>query len=98
LSGRDGEQRVSVTGVLCSNNGEVLRDAAIRGLGITLLPMFLVSQQLQQGLLQLVLPKYHPSELSISAIYPVSRHLSTKVRLLVDFLQERFGHQPDWKP
>ncbi|HEY9643462.1 MAG TPA: LysR family transcriptional regulator [Coleofasciculaceae cyanobacterium] len=98
LNGPDGEQRVSVTGVLCSNNGEVLRDAAVRGLGITLLPMFIVSQELQQGMLQLVLPKYHPSELSISAIYPVSRHLSTKVRLLVDFLQQRFGNQPDWKP
>jgi DNA-binding transcriptional LysR family regulator len=60
--------------------------------------MFIVSCELQQGLLQLVLPKYHPSELSISAIYPVSRYLSTKVYLLVDFLQEGFGNQPDWKP
>lgn len=94
LIGRDGEQTISVDGVLCSNNGEVLKDAAVRGLGITLLPTFIVGQELQQGTLQTVLPDYHPPELSISVIYPVNRHLSTKVRLLVDFLQERFGGLP----
>jgi DNA-binding transcriptional LysR family regulator len=93
LIGADGEQTVSVQGVLCSNNGEVLRDAAVRGLGITLLPVFIVGRELQQGVLHIVLPNYHPPELSISVIYPVNRHLSTKVRLLVDFLQERFGQQ-----
>jgi len=96
LIGRDGEQTISVNGVWCSNNGEVLRDAAVRGLGITLLPTFIVGQDLQRGTLQIVLPDYHPPELSISVIYPVNRHLSTKVRLLVDFLQERFGEQPSW--
>jgi len=91
LIGSEGEQTISVTGVLCSNNGEVLRDAAVRGLGITLLPTFVVKPELQQGTLQRVLPEYYPPELSISVIYPVNRHLSTKVRLLVHFLQERFG-------
>lgn len=93
LIGADGEYTVSVNGVLCSNNGEVLKDAAVRGLGITLLPRFIVGQELQQGRLQIVLPHYHSPELSIYVIYSVNRHLSTKVRLLVDFLQERFGQQ-----
>ncbi len=92
LIGTDGEQHiVTANGLLCSNNGEVLREAAVRGLGIALLPRFIVEQELQQGLLQPVLPEYHPPELSISVIYPINRHLSTKVRLLVDFLQQRFG-------
>lgn len=98
LTGVDGEQTVTVNGVLCSNNGEVLKDAAVRGLGIALLPTFIVEPQLQQGTLQIVLPGYHPPELSISVIYPVNRHLSTKVRLLVDFLQERFGDRSNWNP
>ena len=93
LIGPEGEQTFSVKGALCSNNGEVLRDAAVRGLGITLLPLFIVEQALQQGTLQQVLPDYHPLELTILVIYPVNRHLSTKVRLLVEFLQERFGGQ-----
>jgi DNA-binding transcriptional LysR family regulator len=91
LIGPDGEHTVSVNGVLCSNNGEVLRDAAVRGLGITLLPEFIVKQELQNGKLHVVLPDYHPPELFISVIYPVNRHLSTKVRLLVEFLQERWS-------
>ncbi|MBD3884172.1 LysR family transcriptional regulator [Phormidium tenue FACHB-886] len=91
IAGTDGEFTISVNGVLCSNNGEVLKDAAVRGLGITLLPKFIIEPELQQGTLQIVLPDYHPSELSIYVIYPVNRHLSTKIRLLVSFLQERFG-------
>jgi DNA-binding transcriptional LysR family regulator len=91
LTGPDGEHTFSVKGTLCSNNGEVLRDAAVHGLGITLLPRFIVEPELQQGKLQIVLPDYHPIELSIYVIYPVNRHLSTKIRLLVDFLQQRFG-------
>jgi DNA-binding transcriptional LysR family regulator len=93
LTGSDGEHLIKVQGVLCSNNGEALRDAAIRGLGITLLPRFIVGQALQQGTLQVILPDYPPSQLSIDLLYPVNRHLSTKIRLLVDFLQQRFRQQ-----
>ena len=96
LMGPDGEHRVSIHGALCSNNGEVLREAATRGLGITLLPTFIVGRDLQQGILQTVLPEYHPTELTIYAIYSVNRHLSTKIRLFVDFLKERFGEQLEW--
>jgi DNA-binding transcriptional LysR family regulator len=95
LIGADGNHTISVTGVLCSNNGEVLREAAVRGLGITLLPRFIVEPELQQGSLQIVLPNYQANELSIYVIYPVNRHLSTKIRLLVDFLQAQFGHHPE---
>lgn len=98
LIGADGEHTIAVTGVLCSNNGEVLRDAAIRGLGITLLPTFIVEKELQQGILRQVLPNYHPPELIISAIYPVNRHLSTKVRLLVEFLQQQLGNSDHDQP
>lgn len=96
LTGPDGEQTVSVSGVLCSNNGEVLRDAAVHGLGIALLPTFIVERELQQKTLKIVLPDYYPTELSIFVLYPVNRHLSTKVRLLVDFLQKQFGDRPSW--
>ena len=93
LTGEDGTHTVTVRGPLCSNNGEVLRDGAMCGLGITLLPRFIVGSALQEGALQVVLPTYQPSELAIEVLYPVNRHLSTKIRLLVDFLKERFGRQ-----
>ncbi len=76
---------------LCSNNGEVLRTAAVRGLGITLLPKFIIEPELQQRALQLVLPDYHPPELIISVIYPVNRQRSTKICLLVEFRKEQLN-------
>jgi DNA-binding transcriptional LysR family regulator len=96
LIGPDGEHTVSIQGALCSNNGEVLREAAIHGLGITLLPLFIVGRDLNQGRLQTLLPDYHPPDLSISAIYPATRHLSTKIRLFVQFLKERFNQNSEW--
>lgn len=91
LTGSAGEIRVTVNGAMCSNNGEVLRDAAIRGLGIVLLPEFIVQQSLEQGSLQEILTDYQPQALSLWVMYPTNRHLSTKVQLLTTFLQERFG-------
>ncbi len=93
LSGPEGERTVAVQGVLCSNNGEVLREAAIRGLGIALLPQFIVESALEQGELIAVLPHYSPSALFIEALYPTHRHLSSKIRLLVNFLRERFAQK-----
>lgn len=89
LQGIEGEWAVSIQGVLCSNSGEVLKAAAVKGLGIALLPTFIVASELQQGTLQVILPDYSPPEISICAIYPANRHLSTKVWLLVQFLQQR---------
>ena len=88
----DGEReyRVRVKGAICSNNGEVLRDAAVRGLGIVLSPTFIVEQKLQRGELQLILPDYHPPTISLCVVYPVNRHLSTKIQLFSKFLKEHF--------
>lgn len=91
LVGNEGEQRVTVTGAMCSNNGEVLRDAAIRGLGIVLLPQFIVQKSLEQQKLQEIVLDYQPQPLSLWVIYPTNRHLSTKVQLLTAFLQEHFS-------
>lgn len=84
-------EQVSIDGILCSNNGEVLRDAAVGGLGIVILPTFIIKDELEQGKLQIILPDYRPPELTLCVIYPVNRHLSTKVQLFTQFLQESFA-------
>ncbi|MDJ0632147.1 MAG: LysR family transcriptional regulator [Xenococcaceae cyanobacterium MO_188.B29] len=85
------EEQVLIDGVFCSNNGEVLRDAAVRGLGITMLPTFIVDRELANGELQVILPDYHPPALTLCLIYPVNRHLSTKVQLFTQFIRECFS-------
>jgi DNA-binding transcriptional LysR family regulator len=87
---------VEVKGRLRVNNGDVLRLAALAGLGLTLLPTFIVGADLQAGTLVQVLEDFVPQEAGIYAVYPHARHLSPKVRAFVDFLAERFGPKPYW--
>lgn len=89
LIGPDGEHKITVKGPLCSNNGDPLRDAAVQGLGITLLPRFFIEQDLQAGYLQQVMTDYEAPTISVCVLYPVNRHLSTKVRLFIEFLQKK---------
>ncbi|MEM8604934.1 MAG: LysR substrate-binding domain-containing protein, partial [Cyanobacteria bacterium P01_H01_bin.121] len=90
LIGPNGEQRVPIQSLLCSNNSEVLRQAAVKGLGIVLLPTFILANDLEAGHLQPILTDYAAPEIILSIIYPANRHLSTKVRLLREFLSDRF--------
>jgi DNA-binding transcriptional LysR family regulator len=96
LTGPDGDHWIPIEAMLCANNAEVLRDAALAGHGIALLPTFIAGADLQQGRLVSILSNYKAPELSLCAIYPPTRHLSLKVRLFIDFLVERFGNRPYW--
>ncbi|MEM8828360.1 MAG: LysR family transcriptional regulator [Cyanobacteria bacterium P01_G01_bin.19] len=91
LNREDREHRVTVTGVLCSNNGEILKDAAVKGLGIALLPTFIVRSELDAGNLARVLPDYHPPAIDLCLVYPLNRHTNTKVKLFTEFFEEKFG-------
>lgn len=95
LSGPDGDHWVPVAWRLCCNNGEILRDAAVLGRGIAMLPTFIVGADLRQGTLRRILPGYDPPPLSLYAIYPPTRHLPMKVRAFIDFLLERFDRREE---
>jgi DNA-binding transcriptional LysR family regulator len=94
--GAKGEERVAVSGVLRSNNAEMLRGAALDGLGIALLPSWAVGDELASGRLKRVLPDWEPPASSIYAVYPGNRLLTAKVRAFVDHLARRFGPVPYW--
>lgn len=78
--------QISVNSICCCNNGQVLKDLAIRGLGIVLLPTFLIKPELEKKELQIILPDYYLPPLKLCLIYPVNRHLSTKIKLFTQFL------------
>ena len=96
LHGPDGPLSASINCVMWSNNGEVLKSAALKHQGIALLPTFIVGATLQNGQLRTVLNNYAPVDITLSALYPRHRHLSTKVRLFVELLVQRFGERPYW--
>ena len=77
---------IRVTGNLLSNSGEILRRAALAGVGIWLAAGFLVRDDLESGKLVRLLPEYRPVEFSMNALYPHRHHLSAKVRTFIDLL------------
>ena len=88
--------KTRVTPYLKASNGEFLRDAAVDGLGIVLLPAFIVYREIEHGALLPILTEYHYPQLAAYAIYPQTRHLSQRVRAFVDFLSKRFEAMPYW--
>jgi len=84
---------VMVQGPMLSNNGEVLRDAAIAGLGLVLLPGFIVEPALRRGELVSVLEAYQPAPLCLNAVYPQHRQRSEVNRVLLNFLQQQLGNK-----
>lgn len=75
---------------LVSNELAVVRSAVEAGNGIGLLPTFVCADLLESGRARVVLPEWGSAEISVYARYPTSRHLSAKVRALIEFLSERF--------
>ncbi len=87
----DKETVVTVKGNLETNNPMILRESALAGVGLVLLPLWLIGPDLKAGRLVQVLPQYHGPDSAIRVVYPSGRHLSARVRCFVDFLVERFA-------
>lgn len=79
---------INVSGRLQANAAHSTRIAAINGLGLVMLPTYIVGGDIEKGLLKVVLENYASKPLDIHAVYPHRRYLSAKVRTFLDFLQE----------
>ena len=90
------ERRVRISGNLRGNNGNIVVNAAIEGLGVILEPDFLVFEALRQKRLVRILSDWETDELSVFAVYPNRKYLPPKVRSFIDFLVEHFGPEPYW--
>ncbi len=83
------EKNIRVNGRIRYNSGVALTDAALKGLGVVQLPDYYVAAHLQSGALISVLDNKREPDEGIWALYPHNRHLSQKIRLLVDYLAEQ---------
>lgn len=90
------EQMLRLQEAMSCNNGDTARMAALDGIGIIRQPTFLISDDLRAGRLLPLLPGYRSPDIDIVALYPSRRHLSAKVRVMVDFLGEAFHGIPPW--
>ena len=92
--GKDYSEKI--TPVMMSNNPEVLLEAAIAGMGISIMPTFIASDAIAQGDVQVVLEDYQSLELQIYAVYASRQYLPAKIRVFIDFLKERIKDPPYW--
>jgi len=91
LPGEDG-QPVTIHGGAHArfDSGDAIRVAALAGLGIALLPSFIVEKDIALGNLVEILPKTAMNEVTIHAIYPSRRHLSIRTRSFIEGLRRSF--------
>ena len=87
----DGEQTFGIKGSFCSNNGDVLAEAAAQGLGIALLPDFIVEDALADGRLVKVLETFERAPLTLFALYPSRQQVPVKTRLLLEHLIDQLS-------
>jgi DNA-binding transcriptional LysR family regulator len=76
--------------VLSSNNGDVLRQAAIKGMGVALLPTFIVGEAIATGQLVPVLQAWQPAPLLVSLLYAPNRHMAMRLSVFVKYIQTAF--------
>ncbi|SMG56192.1 LysR family transcriptional regulator [Paraburkholderia susongensis] len=79
---------VEVRGPLRANNGDLIRDAAVAGLGLVRLPDFIVADALKSGQLVSVLEAFLPKATGVYAVYPQHRQSSVTIRAFVEFLRK----------
>lgn len=83
-----GVKIINVSGRMQSNAAHTIRIAALNGLGLVMLPIYIVGSDIEKGTLKMVLENYSLPPLDIHAVYPHRKYLSAKVRSFIDFLQE----------
>lgn len=95
-NGREAAQRVQ--GNWRCNSGQAVLDAALRGLGLCQLPDYYVLEHLRSGALLSLLDNQQPPNTAVWALYPQQRHLSPKVRQLVDTLKAGLAQRSEYRP
>ena len=84
------QQQVRISGSFATNNSQALRKLALTGYGIAYVPKCSVYQDIKKGLLIELLPDHKPRELGVYAIYPYTKHLPLKVKLLIDHIKQGY--------
>ncbi len=92
-----GPASVKTLPAIHTNSGDTCRVAALAHQGVIMQPSFLVGDDLAAGTLVELMPQFRCMELGVYAVYPTRKHVSPKVRVLIDFLSRQFAPaRPTW--
>ncbi len=81
---------------LVCNNGTVLCQAAIEGMGIVIQPTFICGDAIANGQLEVLMPEHEPEPMGLYAVYAHRQLLASKVRSFLDFIDGFYGTPPYW--
>lgn len=95
LKGRK-DQQVQVSGNFSAGSSQILEKAAVDGIGIVMLPGYMMTKDIQSGNLIRLLEDYCQDQIGIYAVFNQSKHIAPKLRSFVDFLHERFSAEDYW--
>ena len=90
-------ENVSIDGRIRFSNAEACLLAAEAGLGLACVPGFVAGDAIRSGRVIRLLQSFETEPYDVHVLYPHSRHLAAKVRLLVDTLVERYKDLPHWE-
>ncbi|RLA25270.1 MAG: LysR family transcriptional regulator [Gammaproteobacteria bacterium] len=88
FKGREGKTEVPVSGRMQANAADPIRIAAKKGLGLVMLPEYIVARDIEKGHLRVVLQDYACEPMHVHAVYPHRKYLSAKVRAFLVYLEE----------
>ncbi len=88
FKGLEGMKQITVSGRMQANAADPIRIAAKKGLGLVMLPEYIVARDIEKGHLRVVLDDYAIEPMHIHAVYPHRKYLSAKVRAFLEFLEE----------
>lgn len=88
--GRSG-QVTQINGPLSANNAEVLTECAVQGMGIVLLPRFVVAPALADGRLRQVLAAYSPEPFGLFAVRTSRQFTPARLQLFITYMREAFN-------
>ena len=88
-----GDVAIKISGALRANSPGAIAQMAIGGIGIARSPHYVVEAALSDGRLEQLLPEFTTDEFGLYALYPPNRHLTARVRSLIDHLVRHLGRQ-----
>jgi len=93
FEGPDGKISIPIRGRFRSDSGEGVREAVVSGYGIGLLPSWYFRDEIEQGSVRILLKEWQVPGVPVHMIYPSRRHLSPRIRAVMDFLTREFNDQ-----
>lgn len=82
--------KIPVDGPVAANNGEIIREMTLAGLGISLLPDFIVEKDIEAGSLSALFEDAHEEQIGIYTLLPVRRQITPAARAFSDFVFDKF--------